>query len=59
MHQPHGKPVIAIAMEDEETAEDVLRSYHMKILSQDELIDEFSVLAFCSINTSGMILSAS
>ena len=38
MHQPHGKPVIAIAMEDEETAEDVLHSYHLKILSQDELI---------------------
>ena len=38
MHQPHGKPVIAIAMEDEETAEDVLHSYHLKILSQDDLI---------------------
>ncbi len=38
MHQPNGKPVIAIAMEDEDTAEDVLRSYHLKILSQDELI---------------------
>jgi len=38
MHQPHGKPVVAIAMEDEDTAEDVLKSYHLKILSQDELI---------------------
>jgi len=25
-------------MEDEDTAEDVLKSYHLKILSQDELI---------------------
>jgi len=38
MHQPNGKPIVAIAMEDEDTAEDVLRSYHLKILSQDELI---------------------
>jgi hypothetical protein len=38
MHQPNGKPVVAIAMEDEDTAEDVLRSYQLKILSQDELI---------------------
>ena len=38
MHQPNGKPVIAIAMEDEDTAEDVLHSYQLKILSQDELI---------------------
>ena len=26
MHQPNGKPVIAIAMEDEDTAEDALHS---------------------------------
>lgn len=38
MHQPNGKPVIAIAMEDEDTAEDVLQSYHLRVLSQDELI---------------------
>ena len=38
LHQPNGKPVIAIAMEDEDTAEDVLRSYQLKVLSQDELI---------------------
>lgn len=38
MHQPNGKPVVAIAMEDEDTAEDVLRSYQLKILSQDELV---------------------
>ena len=38
MHQPNGKPVIAIAMEDEDTAEDALHSYQLKILSQDELI---------------------
>ena len=38
MHQPTGKPLVAIAMEDEDTAEDVLRSYQLKILSQDELI---------------------
>lgn len=38
MHQPNGKPVIAIAMEDEDTAEDVLRSYQLRVLSQDELI---------------------
>ena len=38
MHQPNGKPIVAIAMEDEDTAEDVLKSYHLKILSQDELI---------------------
>ena len=38
MHQPNGKPVIAIAMEDEDTAVDVLQSYHLRVLSQDELI---------------------
>ena len=38
MHQPNGKPIVAIAMEDEDTAEDVLKSYHLKVLSQDELI---------------------
>jgi hypothetical protein len=38
MHQPNGKPIIAIAMEDEDTAEDVLKSYQLKVLSQDELI---------------------
>jgi len=38
MHQPNGKPVVAIAMEDEDTAEDVLNSHHLKVLSQDELI---------------------
>ncbi len=38
MHQPNGKPIVAIAMEDEDTAEDVLKLYHLKVLSQDELI---------------------
>ena len=38
MHQPNGKPIVAIAMEDEDTAEDVLKSYQLKVLSQDELI---------------------
>lgn len=38
LHQPNGKPLIAIAMEDEDTADDVLRSYHLRVLSQDELI---------------------
>lgn len=38
LHQPNGKPVIAIAMEEDDTALDALRSYHLKVLSQDELI---------------------
>jgi len=38
LHQPNGKPVIAIAMEEEDTAIDALQSYHLKVLSQDELI---------------------
>ncbi len=38
LHQPNGKPLLAIAMEDEDTAEDALRLYQVKVLSQDELI---------------------
>jgi hypothetical protein len=38
MHPPNGKPVLAVAMEDEDTAEEALRAYQLKILSQDELI---------------------
>ena len=37
MHQPHGKPVLAVAMEDEETAEESLKLHHVKILSQEDL----------------------
>ena len=38
MHPPNGKPVLAVAMEDEDTAEEAVRDYQLKILSQDELI---------------------
>ena len=37
LHQPNGKPVVAIAIEDEDTAEEVLKTYQLKIISQDEL----------------------
>ena len=36
LHQP-GKPVLAIAMEDEDTAEEALRLHQVRILTQDEL----------------------
>ena len=37
MHQPNGKPVLAIAMEDEETAEESLKLHQIKVLSQEDL----------------------
>ena len=37
MHQPNGKPVLAIAMEDEETAEESLKLHQIRVLSQDDL----------------------
>ena len=37
LHQPNGKPVLAIAMEDEDTAEEALRLHQVRILTQDEL----------------------
>ncbi|MDA7822527.1 acetolactate synthase [Opitutales bacterium] len=37
MHQPNGRPVLAMAMEDEDIAEDVLRSHQVRILTQDDL----------------------
>ena len=36
LHQPNGKPVLAMAMEDEDIAEDALKQNHLKILSQDD-----------------------
>jgi hypothetical protein len=38
LHQPNGKPVIAIAMEDQDTAQDALRSYNLNVLSQDDFL---------------------
>ena len=38
LHQPNGKPVIAIAMEDQETAQDALKSYNLTVLSQDDFL---------------------
>ena len=38
LHQPTGKPVIAIAMEDQETAQDALKSYNLTVLSQDDFL---------------------
>ena len=35
-HTPNQKPVLAIAMEEQETAEDALRGYQLKILSQED-----------------------
>ena len=35
---PNGKPVIAIAMEDQETAQDALKSYNLTVLSQDDFL---------------------
>ena len=37
MNQPNGKPVLAIAMEDEETAEESLKLHQIKVLSQEDL----------------------
>ena len=37
LHQPNGKPVLAIAMEDEETAEESLKLHQIKVLSQEDL----------------------
>ncbi len=37
MHQPNGRPIVAIAMEDEDIAEEALRIHQIRILSQDEL----------------------
>jgi hypothetical protein len=36
LHTPNQKPVLAIAMEEQETAEDALRGYQLKILSQED-----------------------
>ena len=36
LHQPNGKPVLAMAMEDEDIAEEALKQNHLKILSQDD-----------------------
>tara|TARA_B100001093_G_scaffold161062_1_gene153489 strand:+ start:827 stop:1300 length:474 start_codon:yes stop_codon:yes gene_type:complete len=36
LNQPNGKPVIAIAMEDKETAEEALRTDQLKILSLED-----------------------
>jgi len=37
LYQPNGRPVLAIAMEDEDTAEETLRIHQLKILSQEDL----------------------
>ena len=36
LYQPNHKPVLAIAMEDEDTAEEALSSHRLRILSQDD-----------------------
>ena len=36
LYQPNQKPVLAIAMEDEDTAEEALAKHHLKILSQED-----------------------
>ena len=38
LHQPNGRPVLAIAMEDQDIAQDALRSYNIKVLSQDDFL---------------------
>ena len=38
MHQPNGRPVIAIAMEDQDIAEEAMRSYNLSILSLDDFL---------------------
>ena len=38
LHHPNGKPVLAIAMEDQETAKDALSNYHLKVLSLDDFL---------------------
>jgi len=36
LYQPNQKPVLAIAMEDEDTAEEALSRHHLRILSQED-----------------------
>ena len=38
LHTPNNKPVLAIAMEDQQTAEDALSSYQLKILYQEDFL---------------------
>ena len=38
MHQPNGRPVLAIAMEDQDTAEEALKSYNLSVLSQEDFL---------------------
>ena len=38
LHQPNGKPVIAVAMEDQDIAQDALHSYNLKVLTQEDFI---------------------
>ena len=38
LHQPNGKPVIAVAMEDQDIAQDALRSYNLQVLTQEDFI---------------------
>ena len=38
MHQPNGRPVLAIAMEDQDIAEEALRNYNLRVLSQDDFL---------------------
>ncbi len=36
LHQPNHKPVLAIAMEDEDIGEDTLKRYQVRVLSQED-----------------------
>ena len=38
LHTPNNKPVLAIAMEDQQTAEDALSSYQLRILYQEDFL---------------------
>ena len=38
LHTPNHKPVLAIAMEDQQTAEDALSSYQLRILYQEDFL---------------------
>ena len=38
LHHPNGKPVVAIAMEDEDIGEDALRKHGLRILTQDDFL---------------------
>tara|TARA_B100000941_G_C28462710_1_gene531686 strand:- start:161 stop:634 length:474 start_codon:yes stop_codon:yes gene_type:complete len=38
LHHPNGKPVLAIAMEDQETAKDALSNFHLKVLSLENFL---------------------